>query len=131
MTILVAYSHTDEGAAALVHAARLSAKDAADLVIFDLDASSTADDGSIAPGPLPEGTVSDGQNVSWRGPDHQSQDAAGDLLDVAEQIGADAIVVGVRRRSRVGKLILGSMAQKIIIDANVPVIAVKADQHER
>ena len=98
MTILVAYSHTNEGAAALAHAARLSAKDAQDLVVFDLDASSTADDGSIAPGHLPEGSVSDGHSVSWRGPDHQSQDAAGDLLDVAEQIGAEAIVVGVRRR---------------------------------
>lgn len=130
MTILVAYSHTDEGAAALRHGASLSTKESTPLVVFDVDTASTADDGSIPAGTLPKGATVPNQPVSWRGPDHQSQDAAGDLLDAAEEIEAHAIVVGVRRRSRVGKLFLGSMAQTVIIGANVPVIAVKADRYE-
>lgn len=51
---------------------------------------------------------------------------AEDLLSIAESSGADLIVIGLRRRSPVGKLILGSNAQRILLDAPCPVLAVKA-----
>lgn len=51
---------------------------------------------------------------------------AEDLLSIAESSGADLIVIGLRRRSPVGKLILGSNAQRILLDAHCPVLAVKA-----
>lgn len=126
MTILVAYSQTNEGHAALEHGVTLASRDSAPLVIFALDHPSSGDNDDIPAQPIPDAVSLDGLAVSWLGPDHQSPDATGDLLDKAEEISADTIVVGVRRRSRVGKLILGSMAQKIIIGANVPVVAVKA-----
>ena len=50
-----------------------------------------------------------------------------DLIAVAEEVGADFIVIGLRRRTPVGKLILGSNAQRILLDAPCPVLAVKAD----
>ncbi|MHB1612905.1 MAG: universal stress protein [Actinomycetes bacterium] len=52
---------------------------------------------------------------------------AEDLIAVAEEVGADLIVIGLRRRSPVGKLIMGSNAQHILMDAPCPVLAVKAD----
>ena len=50
---------------------------------------------------------------------------AEDLIGIAEDIGAELIVIGLRRRTPVGKLILGSNAQRILLDAPCPVLAVK------
>ena len=52
---------------------------------------------------------------------------AEDLISIAETSQAELIVIGLRRRSPVGKLILGSNAQRILLDAHCPVLAVKAD----
>ena len=52
---------------------------------------------------------------------------AEDLLSIAEGNAAELIVIGLRRRSPVGKLILGSNAQRVLLDAHCPVLAVKAD----
>ncbi len=51
---------------------------------------------------------------------------AEDLINIAEDSNADQIVIGLRRRSPVGKLILGSNAQRILLDAHCAVLAVKA-----
>ena len=51
---------------------------------------------------------------------------AEDLISIAEASDADLIVIGLRRRSPVGKLILGSNAQRILLDAHCAVLAVKA-----
>ncbi|HET6561077.1 MAG TPA: universal stress protein [Marmoricola sp.] len=53
-------------------------------------------------------------------------DPADDMVDVATEVDAELIVIGLRRRSAVGKLILGSNAQRILLDAPCPVLAVKA-----
>ena len=44
---------------------------------------------------------------------------------VANELGATMIVIGLRRRSRVGKLVLGSNAQDILLTADCAVLAVK------
>ena len=51
---------------------------------------------------------------------------AEDLIEVAEEHSADLLVIGLRRRSPVGKLILGSQAQRVLLDAPCAVLAVKA-----
>jgi nucleotide-binding universal stress UspA family protein len=52
---------------------------------------------------------------------------ADDVLVAATQTSAEVIVIGLRRRTPVGKLLLGSNAQRILLDAQCPVLAVKAD----
>ena len=54
-------------------------------------------------------------------------DASEDLLNIAEEVGAELLVIGLRRRTPVGKLILGSNAQRVLLDAHCPVLAVKSD----
>ncbi len=58
----------------------------------------------------------------------RGMDPADDLINVAEEVSAEFIVIGLRRRSPVGKLILGSNAQRVLLDAPCPVLAVKAEE---
>jgi nucleotide-binding universal stress UspA family protein len=58
----------------------------------------------------------------------RGMDPADDLVNVATEVAAEFIVIGLRRRSPVGKLILGSNAQRVLLDAPCPVLAVKADE---
>ena len=51
--------------------------------------------------------------------------AGEDIVQFAEQNSIDLIVIGVRRRSKVGKLLFGSNAQLIILTAPCPVLTVK------
>ena len=50
------------------------------------------------------------------------------ILGAAITHDADLIVIGLRRRSPVGKLITGSTAQHVLLDAQCPVLTVKAPQ---
>jgi nucleotide-binding universal stress UspA family protein len=47
------------------------------------------------------------------------------VLSAAARLDADLIVIGLRARSRVGKALLGSTAQDILLGADVPVLTVK------
>ena len=55
------------------------------------------------------------------------RDVAETLIGTAEETEATLIVIGLRRRSPVGKLILGANAQRILLDSPCPVLAVKPD----
>lgn len=52
-------------------------------------------------------------------------DVADDLIATAEEVDAELVVIGLRRRSPVGKLILGVNAQRVLFDAPCPVLTVK------
>ncbi len=51
--------------------------------------------------------------------------AGEDLVEFAAENQVDEIIVGVKRRSKVGKLLMGSTAQFVILQAGCPVVSVK------
>lgn len=53
-----------------------------------------------------------------------ARDVVEGVLEEAERVRAALLVVGLRRRSAVGKVLLGSLAQRMVLDASMPVLAV-------
>ncbi len=56
----------------------------------------------------------------------RGQEPPDDILDVVNEVSAELVVIGLRHRSPVGKLLLGSNAQRILLESPAPVLAVKA-----
>ncbi len=62
----------------------------------------------------------------------RGNEPAEEVVEVADEVGAGLIVIGMRHRSAVGKFLLGSTAQEILMGAHCPVLAVPApDTHRR
>ncbi len=55
-----------------------------------------------------------------------SNDAAAGILSVVAETGPDLVVIGMRRRSAVGELIIGGTSQRIVRGVDCPVLLVKA-----
>ena len=53
-------------------------------------------------------------------------DVAEALLHLVDDVGADLLVMGARRRSPLGKALMGSVAQTVILEAELPVLVVKS-----
>jgi nucleotide-binding universal stress UspA family protein len=133
MAIVVGYVPTKEGRAALTSASSEARLRNARLVVInsnrggkDLDAAEAAkyetELGQVR-AQLDEAGVEHEVRQLVRG-----LEPAEDLIGVAEEVGAQLIVIGLRRRTPVGKLILGSNAQRVLLDAPCPVLAVKASE---
>ena len=56
----------------------------------------------------------------------RGRDAADEILEAADSARADLIVIGLRHRTPVGKLVMGSTAQRILLGARCPVLSVKS-----
>ena len=117
--IVVGYSSRPEGRAALRRALAEAALREAGLVVLhgaddDLEELTSDLDAGGAPYELKASV--------------DPADAAEELIELAEDTDAAFIVIGLRRRSPVGKLLLGSNAQRVLLDASCPVLAVKAEQ---
>jgi nucleotide-binding universal stress UspA family protein len=54
------------------------------------------------------------------------EDVADAILDGVADADAELLVIGARRRNPVGKLFMGSVTQKLILRADIPVLVVKA-----
>jgi len=55
----------------------------------------------------------------------EGRSAADEILRIATEQDATLVVIGIRYRSQVGKLLLGSTAQRVLLEAACPVLAVK------
>lgn len=130
MTVAVAHQTSATARLALTHAvqeARYRSTDLAVLHVVDsaLDADreeayriGVSDEVERAVGP-------DG-DIAWK---LHLQNVSGDvgdaLVKLTNQLRPDLLVLGARRRSPVGKALLGSVAQTIILEASFPVLVVK------
>lgn len=116
MTVLAAVPAGPEGPVALAAGVTEARLLATDLVVLNLtldpvDLSGLPDDLST--------TVLDRRGAGDRDP----ADAV--LDEIAERGDVDRLVIGMRRRSPVGKALLGSVSQRLLLESPVPVVAVK------
>lgn len=129
MTVLVGYLPTPEGEAAFTAAVTEAQRRTEPLLLVNSPRGSApisaeaADERKVAD--LTERARQAGVDLQLHTAPHTGE-LADHLLRTAEEATASVIVIGLRRRSPVGKLFLGSTAQRILLDANQPVLAVKA-----
>lgn len=72
--------------------------------------------------------LTNGANIAVELRATSGEDLAEELLQISTEVEADLIVIGLRRRSITGKLILGSNAQRILLDSATPVLAIKSNR---
>lgn len=65
------------------------------------------------------------ESVSFEVRQTMGNDVAEQVLEVADSVDAELVVLGIRRRTPVGKLLMGSVAQKVILGARCAVLTVK------
>jgi nucleotide-binding universal stress UspA family protein len=130
MTIVVGYVPRPEGRAALrrgVHEATLRGES---LLVVNAARGDAHADSGFAPD---EDLAAVRTDVGAAGIEFEvrrlvrGNDPADEVIDAATETGASLIVIGLRRRSPLGKLFLGSTSQQILLEAGCPVLAVKAD----
>lgn len=129
MAIVVGYVATAEGRAALDAAVRESHLRGGSIIIV---VSTRPDDSAGQRADLDTALAAVDAELVGLGIEHEIRlrrggDVADDLIGAAQETGADVVVIGLRRRSPVGKLILGANAQRVLFDAPCPVLMVKPD----
>lgn len=141
MSVLVGYVHTAEGAAALDRAVdEARTRDAELHVVRVLREPTTGDptqhrDWAQAVEQaredarrLEETLVDQGLRARVELVVSASRTPAEVLCEASARPEVELLVVGMRRRSRVGKLVLGSTSQELLLQAEVPVLAVKPEE---
>src|SRR5690606_11042486 len=54
-------------------------------------------------------------------------DPADDILDAVEHDDVDFVILGIRKRTPIGKILLGSTSQRVAIESPVPVVMLKPE----
>lgn len=130
MSIVVAYSPDDYGRAALDHGVAEATLRGTRLVVVNATRGDSLVDSHYAHEDemqqVEERLRSAGLELAVRR--DVVPDIADAVLDVAREEAAILVIVGVRHRTPVGKMLLGSVAQRVILDAACPVLAVKPER---
>ena len=134
MTVLLAYAPTSAGLAA----ARAAAEEAKRRGSEDVTIVSVLRTRAATPPPAPVSGVSVEQELDAVAEDLVRQglrvnvehESSGDVVEyikaVAERVKPSVVVIGLRRRTAVGKLLLGSTSQRLLLELDYPIVAVKA-----
>ncbi|WP_069386436.1 universal stress protein [Cellulosimicrobium cellulans] len=125
MTVLVAYNDSPQGETALHAAIAEAERRGTSLAVLVLTPQDP--DAGLPAGlahqldSLPDAVERPG--VRYR-PEHV--DPADAIVDEAERLHPELVVIGARKRSPVGKFLLGSTTQRVLLDSPSPVLVVKA-----
>lgn len=123
--VVVAWAPDEFGAVALEHGLAEAADRGCGVVVVN----ATKGDAPVDPRYASEEAVDrlresvTGRDVEVR--QSTGADVAEQVLTVAVEVGAVLVVLGLRRRTPVGKLLMGSVAQRVLLTADCPVLAVK------
>ncbi len=129
MTILVAYVPRPEGQAALDKGIEIAGRRKEALVVVNTSRGGSGDDPSMA-------DVQDVERVEKlllaSGIDAtfkqfvRGKSAIEEIEEMVDSLRVSLLIIGLRKRTPVGKLFLGSVAQEILLTVPCPVLAVKA-----
>jgi nucleotide-binding universal stress UspA family protein len=133
MTIVVGFSATAPGRAALTAAVAESRLRQQPLLVINSSRGDAYADPSFAQqadwdwvqATLDEAGVEFSVRQELRG-----RDASEEIIDVCTEVRATLCVIGLRKRSQVGKMLLGSNAHRILMESPCPVLSVHAHDHE-
>ncbi|MCM2307025.1 MAG: universal stress protein [Sulfuritalea sp.] len=129
MTILVAYVPRPEGQAALDKGIEIAGRRKEALVVVNTSRGGSGEDPSMA-------DVQDVERVEKllraSGVDAtfkqfvRGKSAIEEIEEMVDSLRVSLLIIGLRKRTPVGKLFLGSVAQEILLTVPCPVLAVKA-----
>ena len=128
MTILIGFVPTPAGEAALSAGLSEAARSGEDVVILNSPRRGATVDADLIGDDLAEDLLAQAaaREVSAR---IDQAEHGSDIVDTFEALvessNARMVVLGLRRRSPVGKLVLGSDAQRLLLELEVPILAVK------
>jgi len=130
MTILVAYVPRPEGHTALEKGIALAQERREALIVVNATPGGTADDPSRADAQDVE-RIEQLLSVSNIKAEFKQfvrgKNAVEELEEMVATHNVSMLVIGLRKRTALGKLIMGSMAQEILMTISCPILAVKAD----
>ena len=129
MTILVAYVPRPEGQIALDKGLEIAKRRQERLLVVNASPGGSQEDASKA-------DVQDVERVEALLADSgldaefkqfvRGKSAVTEIEDMVESLHVSLLIIGLRKRTAVGKLILGSVAQDLLLSVSCPVLAVKA-----
>jgi len=130
MTIVVAYAPGRYGRVAVDVGVALARRDGTDVVVVNGTRGDAYIDRRYAQREELEEIrgVLEGSEVPFTLRQTMGADIADQVIGVLNEVAGALLVVGLRPRSPVGKMLLGSVAQQLLGDSPVPVLAVKPGQ---
>lgn len=130
MTIVVAYVPRPESQAALDKGIDIAKRRNESLLVVNASPDSDAADPAFADVPDFERVQSllesTGLDVDFR-QFVRGKSAAEKIEELVETMQVSLLIIGLRKRSPIGKLILGSVAQELLLTVSCPILAVKAN----
>jgi nucleotide-binding universal stress UspA family protein len=131
MTVVVGYVPDASGLLAVQEAARQAKWRDAELVVVNVVSAAGYSVPTAADEKTLDGVANQlkelGVRFSIRHFEQSAERASDVLLSVADEAGAELLVLGIKRRSPVVKAVLGSTVQRVLVDALCPVLCVRAN----